>query len=426
MSSVLDALGAELCQEDPGACAAVIQDGRVSAQTCNGRSDLSTGTPNTPGTVFPIASLSKPLTALTVLKLVADGRLDLDGRVGHYLPHYDGEGSSARVRHLLTHTSGIPNFYLLAGFLDGPVRRHHTSQQIMDVFAPLPLQFEPGTRYGYSNSGYRLLDIIIEAVTHRPFAAALDEQVFAPAGMHASRVLDDQVAVDDRATGYQPDGDGWRSPSPISWSIPGGAGGVASTLDDFASFDRALWSMSLCDQRVLDLMAAPTSLQSGRTEGIGMGWVCTSYRGERILSFAGGITGFASFYCHLPDSGTSVVILGNRTDLKVYDLARSILDDIVPPVEPRRHDPLATASSIWDGAYADTLQTVRLAARGSEYELHDGSVVRQLRHLDASMLVDVADDAIWVRLHDEQPRAITVGYPLTWFTGYRDEASSPS
>jgi CubicO group peptidase (beta-lactamase class C family) len=412
-------LTARFASDEPGVVFALLQDGRVVHQACFGQSEIAWQHPAAADTVFAIASLSKPFTALLVLKLVGDGAIDLEGRVSNYLPGYRGAGANVCVKHLLTHTSGIPNFFLLPGFQDGPVRLSHSNQQLIDIFEPLPLQFEPGSRYGYSNSGYRLLDIIIEAVTGRRFGDVLEERVFAPAGMMSSRVLNETNVVARRATGYELDGTDWRLASPVSWSLPVGAGGIATTLDDLISFDRSLWRGELADQRIHALMETPVQLTSGRAEGMAMGCVCTTYRNEQVLSFAGGISGYSSFYGHLPGRGTSLVILSNRDGLEVYDLAREILDTTfdIPAMAATSFERPQIPKE-WSGTYADTLSSVAFRAIGTGYELDDPWTTRNLVHTAAMELIDVSDPGVTVRLHEEDPRAITINYPLTWFTGY--------
>jgi CubicO group peptidase (beta-lactamase class C family) len=164
----------------PGAAVGVACRGGLIYQGCFGLADVEWRQPVTPDTVFALASLSKPLTATTVVLLARDGLINLDAAVGDYLPEYAGPGRAALIRHLLTHTSGIPNFLTLPGFRDGAAHLDHTPAGLTEVFAALPLEFPPGTRYGYSNSGYRLLDIIIEKVTGTPFAEVVAERVFRP------------------------------------------------------------------------------------------------------------------------------------------------------------------------------------------------------------------------------------------------------
>jgi len=421
VEDLFDRLAARFAPDEPGVVFAMLHEGAVVHQGCFGQSEIAWKRPATADSVFAIASLSKPITALLVLKLVEDAAIDLEGRVADYLPDYRGHGADVRVKHLLTHTSGIPNFFLLPGFQDGPVRPFHTNQQLCDVFAPLPLLFEPGSRYCYSNSGYRLLDMIVEAVTGQRFDDVLKERVFIPANMTSSRVLNETDIIPRRATGYEFDGVEWRLASPVSPSLLGGAGGVATSLEDLISFDRALWQDGLASQRVHEQMQTPVRLTSGREEGMGMGWVRTTYRSELVLSFSGGLSGFSSLYCHLPERSASVALLSNRGGLGVFDLATEILDlAFDSPKSTASPSRQPKTSRDWSGFYTDSISRVALRAVPDGYELEDPWQTRLLVHTADLELTEVEALGVTVRLHDEPHAAITINYPLTWFTGYLD------
>lgn len=252
-----------------GAAVAVAYRGETVYQGCFGLAEVEWRQPVTPDTVFALASLSKPLTAITVVLLACDSLIDLDAAVGDYLPGYAGAGRAALIRHLLTHTSGIPNFLTLPGFRDGAAHLDHTPAQLMEVFAALPLEFEPGARYGYSNSGYRLLDIIIGKVTGAPFDEVITERVFRPAGMTGARLLTDRAVIPWRARGYELATDsGLATARHLSMTITGGAGGLAASLQDMLAFDQAMRGHALISPQNERQMHAPTPLTSGRTEGI--------------------------------------------------------------------------------------------------------------------------------------------------------------
>ncbi|HEY1175745.1 MAG TPA: serine hydrolase domain-containing protein, partial [Phytomonospora sp.] len=206
MTDALASLVDEKLTGVPGAAVAVRQGPATQYRSCLGFADLEWRRPVTPATVFRLASLSKPFTALTVRLLAADGVLDLDAPIARHLPGLP-HGDRITPRHLLTHTSGIPNFVARPGFRGETSRRDHTDDEVVALFAGLPLDFAPGTRYGYSNSGYRLLDIIASRATGTPFAELAAAYVFAPAGMAATRVLCDRDIVPERARGYERDGD---------------------------------------------------------------------------------------------------------------------------------------------------------------------------------------------------------------------------
>lgn len=406
---------------DAGIAVALTGGDRPPYVRCHGMAELEWSQPVEPNTVFALASLTKPFTALTVALLARNGLLDLEATVHDYLPAYVGEGRRASLRHLLTHTSGIPNFVTLPGFQDGPAHREHTPDELIAVFAGLPLEFKPGSRYGYSNSGYRLLEVIASTVTRRPFAELLTERVLEPASMTTTRLLNDHDVVPRRARGYatRPDGTSELA-SHLSMSITGGAGGLAASLEDMVAFDTALRGDVLVDPGLDAFMTTPITLPSGRTEGYGLGWVLTEYRGMPVISHAGGIPGFSSFYGRIPQIDLGIVILSNRLGMDCHTLARSLVDVLAqesspgPVVEPLDDVPPPV------GVYRDTLSSVEITRESGRLVLDDRQSTRRLVPDGAGCHVDSADPEVRVRVHTDpgQPPAITVDYPFSWFTGY--------
>jgi D-alanyl-D-alanine carboxypeptidase len=254
----------------PGAALAVVRSGETVFSRCHGMADLEWRQPVTPTTVFRLASLSKPFTALTAMLLARDGLLDLDAPVSRYLSHPLPHAGTVRVRHLLSHTSGIPNFVVQPSFAGRTSRIDHTDEEVVARFASLPLHFEPGSRYSYNNSAYRLLDMVVAGVTGGSFADALTERVLAPAGMTDTRVLSDQEIVPERARGYDADGpDGFANAPYVSMTLPGGAGGMGSTLRDLARFDRALSAGVVADEQMQRRLFQPVTLTGAGARATG-------------------------------------------------------------------------------------------------------------------------------------------------------------
>jgi D-alanyl-D-alanine carboxypeptidase len=408
----------------PGAAVAVVRGGREAYRGCFGLAEVEWRQAVAPDTVFALASLSKPFTATTVMLLSGDGLIDIDAPVSAYLPGYPGPGRAASVRHLLTHTSGIPNFVTLPGFRDHAAHLDHTPSQLIEVFADLPLDFAPGSRYGYSNSGYRLLDIIIEAVTGMPFASVLSERLFGPAGMTTARLLTDRAVIARRARGYEVPGDGTIAAAQhLSMTITGGAGGLAASLDDMIAFDQALRDHRLISPELEQQMLSPVRLASGRTEGYGLGWVLTSYRGTPVASHAGGINGFSSFYGRFPDHDTSIIILANRGGFPCHDLARKITDEIAGLPGPTQTAPApGPIPAALTGTYRDSpAASMHVSVDGSRLLADHGGSTRTMIPVGAATFTDENDPDIRLRVHaaDGNPDAITIDFPFTWFTGYK-------
>jgi CubicO group peptidase (beta-lactamase class C family) len=285
LSSVVDGIDTAIRRvvrsDEPGVAAAVLRGGAVVYRACHGLAELEWSQQIGPDTVFRLASVSKPFTALTVVLLARDGVLDLDAPVAAYLPDSRAIGREVRLRHLLTHTSGLPEFTALPRLAGQFARHDRTSEQILALLSGLKPDFEPGSRHAYSNSGYRLLDLIVERVCGVPFAAVVAERVFGPAGMLSSGQFGDAAVVPRRARGYRPDTTGYVNAPFTSWTVLGGAGGLSSTLTDLCAFEKAMHEHRLVDAEFERLLYAPTPLGSGGPAAYGLGWMLGEHRGGR-------------------------------------------------------------------------------------------------------------------------------------------------
>ncbi len=321
-------LAAFLPRRVPGAALAVVRSGAPVFTHCHGMADLEWRQPVTPTTVFGLASLSKPFTALAILLLADDGLLDVAAPITEYLPDHPDRWHRITVAHLLTHTSGIPELVPRQGF---DFRVDHTDAEIRMLLAGLPLRFEPGTRYGYTGSGYRLLDMIAAAVSGTKFANLVAERVFAPAGMVDSRVLTDDDVVPERASGYRHRDNGFANAPHVSATIPGGASGIGSTLADLLRFDAALRHGAFADASLHERMYTPVRLTGGATAAYGMGWRLCTYRGWRVKYHDGGVTGFSCIYLRVPERDTSIVLLTNLEPFECRATARWLMDRMLDP-----------------------------------------------------------------------------------------------
>lgn len=260
---------------------------------------------NTPETVFRIGSVSKQFTAALVLRLAERGLIDLDALAGEYWSDCPPAWSEITVRHLLGHTSGIPNVTDREDYLELCLRPLRPSQSLM-LIVDLPLEFAPGTRWSYSNSGYLLLASIAETVGEKSFEALLEEQVFAPLGLArtGSEVRTGPVAA--MARPYAQTAAGAIVPGPpIDMNFPAGGGGLHSTVDDLARWLRALGARELLAAASWDAML---------TEGpgnYGLGVMVGAVAGEPIVHHGGSINGFESWVALFPERDLQVVVLSN-------------------------------------------------------------------------------------------------------------------
>lgn len=428
MPAATDALLAAFVPDRvPGAALAVVRSGSPVFTHCHGMADLEWRQPVTSTTVFRLASLSKPFTALAILLLSDDGLLDVDTPITEYLPDCPDDWRRVTVRHLLTHTSGIQNFVLQPGFAERTSRLDHTDEQLRALFADLPLHFEPGTRYGYSNSGYRLLDMIGAHVTGMPFADVLRQRVFGPAGMVDTRVLTDDDIIAERASGYRRTPDGFTNAPYLSMTIPGGAGGVGSTLADLLRFDAALRHGAFADASLHERMYSPVRLACGRTESYGMGWGLSTYRGRHMKHHAGGIEGFSCVYVRVPEEDVSVIMLTNLELFHCVVPARRLIDSMLtlPRAAQKPVDLPDDALRVRAGTYADPISEFTVEPRhGGLAVTMDGHRHRMLP-LDRHTFVDEEDSDTVLTFHDGDPdEPATMTFPMWSCTGYRVPSSA--
>ncbi|MEV6603526.1 serine hydrolase domain-containing protein [Kutzneria sp. NPDC051319] len=415
-------LDCHLRSQVPGAALALTHAGEPILTKCYGLADLARRQLVQPTTVFRLASLSKPFTALVIMLLERDGLLDVDAPIRYYLPGYPAHAARVTVQHLLTHTSGIPNCTGQPGYVDIMSNSRRTDADLLACFVEAGLDFEPGSRYGYSNSGYRLLDMIAEQVTGMPFGTIVTERIFAPAGMHHSLLLNDTTNTSDLARGYTGSADSFGNAAYVNIALTGGAGGIGSTLEDLLRFDQALRTESIADAALQRRLFSPTRLATGRAEGYGLGWKLGAYRGHGLIYHGGAIQGFTCLYLRLPDDDLGIILLTNLQGFPARNIARRLIDTVLeqPPVE-RPLIPLPqSAVDSRAGAYANTDHRLDITAELGHLIVSFLDRCHRMAPVDRTIYVAQDDPDITLTFHDGGPEAAcTLHYPLWWCTAYR-------
>ena len=284
----------------------VAVDGRPVLREGIGLANRELGVANTADLKFRIGSITKQFTATAILQLQEAGKLSLDDPVSKYYPAAPASWAKITIRHLLTHTSGIPSYTSLAGFFDGPARLTHTPEELIRLTQDKPLEFEPGSKFAYDNSGYILLGYIVEKASGQPYAAYLKQHIFGPLGMAGSG-YDSSEIIPGRAMGYEPAPQGgWRNASFLDMSVPFAAGSLYSTVDDMLKWDQAIYAARLLQ---------PASLKAMFTDygnHYGFGWVIDQKWGRDRIWHNGGINGFVSSFQRYPKNRVTVVVLSNE------------------------------------------------------------------------------------------------------------------
>lgn len=278
--------------KSPGASVAVLRDGQVVFMKAYGMADVEKGVPNSPATIFRLASVTKTFTAIAVLQLVESGKLKLDDTLSKYVPEFPNS-EKIQISQLLSHMAGVPDFVSL------------------EEAGRKGLEFAPGTRINYSNNGYHLLGKVIEKVSGQPWDEYLKQRIFTPLGMlHTG--YDNTPSLAGRATPYVAGADGAYAAIPLPDAREAYAGGgLYSTVEDMARWVQALPLGKLLRPETLELATTPGTLADGRRTSYGYGWMTSTFRGLREVGHGGDITGYNSFVARYPDEKLTVIVLEN-------------------------------------------------------------------------------------------------------------------
>jgi CubicO group peptidase (beta-lactamase class C family) len=300
--------------DGPGAAVIVVRDEETLFRSASGMADMELGVTLTPENVFRIGSISKQFTAAGILLLEEEGKLNVSDDINKYLPDYPTQGHTIRIEHLLSHTSGIFNYTSIPGYFDGDaIRKDVTTEELIDVFANLPMNFSPGDQYSYSNSGYVLLGAIIEKVSGKTYAEYIQTAIFDKLGLTNSYHGGPQIIL-NRANGYQGEAGHYSNAAYLSMTQPHGAGALLSTVDDLAKWSNALFEGELLSQASLKKMITDFELNDGEHAGYGFGLAVGERFGEREISHNGGIHGFSTSGIWLPEQKIYVAVLSNNAD----------------------------------------------------------------------------------------------------------------
>ena len=342
----------------PGCAVGVSQKARVLYEQGFGLANLETGTPITPQTVFEAASIAKQITAMSVMLLARDGKLSLNDDIRKYIPELPDYGTPITIRHLLTHTSGLRDFFEMLILARGRFEEDRvTEADMMDIVTrQKALNFKPGDEYLYSNTGYALLGIIVKRVSGqslRDFAAA---QIFAPLGMRSTLFRDNYTTlVRGRAEGYARRGSEWRSSTP-NFDVYGSTN-LFTTVGDLLAWSENLDHPRVGDSAIVRTMSTSAVLNNGDSTNYGFGLSLWNDRGTIVVEHEGGDPGFRSYLGRYPQYGFSVAVLCNIPSNPV-SLGHAIADIYLN--RPRTSQPPASVKTI-------TLPPDKLARRAGIY-----------------------------------------------------------
>ena len=376
----VDAVFSAFDATTPGCAVGVGKNGNVLFAKGYGMADLEHHVPISAKTMFYMASVSKQFTALTVLTLAKEGRLDLKDSVRKYVPELPAWANKMTVYQLLTHTSGVRDYFTLGQLSGLPGETVYTDDLVLRILGRQQgPNFDPGTQFLYSNSGYVLLSIIVKRVTGKPLNDVARGVVFGPLGMTATLFQHDHSGlIDNKAYGYDRRNGTWHASNSMLDVV--GDGGLYSSVDDMMR-----WMSNFDAPKVgadsLSVMEEPGKLGDGKPIAYGMGLAPGMYRGLKVIDHSGGLAGYRTEDMWFPTERLAVVVLCNSGAANPTQLGQRVADlylkdaPLPAPASP------ATATQI-DNKPEVAVDPKLLDAYVGDYELRPGFVISFVRDGD--------------------------------------------
>lgn len=318
-------------QSIPGIAVGVLHEGKLVYAKGFGKANLEWNLPVTPDTIFMIGSISKPMLSVGINLLAERGKLGLDDPVSKHIPGTPASWQGITLRHLLNHTSGIrresPAF-------DGDKARPDI-ELISATFAS-PLDFPTGSKSQYCNVCYFTLAEVITRVSGESWRTFMAREVFAPAGMSATRTTSNVDLIPQRASSYEfKDG---RMLNVPEWAAVRPSGAFVSSLNDMAKWEAALFANKILKAETLAAMAQPGLLSDGKVAqfgapgaGYGLGWATSQFQGQRRVAHGGSLAGFRSIHARYPESGLAIILLTNGAGARTDRIEALIAAKVLAP-----------------------------------------------------------------------------------------------
>ena len=299
------------------------KDGKPLVAKGYGYANVEWQIPNTTTTKFRVGSITKQFTSMLVMQLREQGRIKLEDSMCVYVTPCPDTWKPVTIHHLLTHTSGIPTYTAIPAWREVNMMPK-TTDQIIAFFRDMPLQWAPGERYAYNNSGYFLLGVIIEKITGRKYEQALQEMILTPLGLSDTGYDWTKSIIPRRAAGYTGVGALLANTPPLDMQQPYAAGSMYSTVEDLLKWDQALYTTRLLPEAAKQIMWTPFR------ENYAYGWnigepTASAFGGHRRILHGGGINGFSAMIVRIPETRMTVIVLCNNDSGSASSVARDIM-----------------------------------------------------------------------------------------------------
>jgi CubicO group peptidase (beta-lactamase class C family) len=284
----------------------VAKGGKIIFEKGYGFANIELNVPNTPDTKFRLGSITKQFTATAIMQLQERGKLSVEDPICKFIDNCPETWKPVTVHNLLTHTSGIPSYTNMPEFRQPKLMRVPLSPiEIAMLSKDKPLEFQPGEKMTYNNTGYVLLGHIVEKASGEKYADYLKNHIFSPLDMNDSGYDDTRTILRNRASGYSRTADGYRNADFLDMSLPHAAGSLYSTVRDLYRWDRALYGDKAVSRKSLEKMFTPVK------NNYGYGFVISSTSNRKQIAHGGGINGFSTVLSRFPDDDAVVIVLSN-------------------------------------------------------------------------------------------------------------------
>ena len=308
----------------------VSDQGKIIFKKGFGMANMEWDIPNQPNTKHRLGSITKQFTAMLILQLVAEGKLNLQEPITKYLPDYPkATGDIITTHHLLTHTSGIPNYTSFPKFMADESRNTYSPEEFVKKFDEKELDFTPGEKFSYSNSGYFLLGVLVEKISGKTYEQMLQDKIFTPLNMNDTGYDNHGEILKNRATGYEKKGQGYENSRYIDMSVPYSAGSMYSTVEDLFKWDQSLYTNNILPKAYMSIYFKPYMPAFGNAHyaygwGVGYAKIGKSTDSIYAIGHGGGINGFNTNISRTTSNKSLIVLLNNTGGAPLNDITRAI------------------------------------------------------------------------------------------------------
>jgi len=392
VTSELDSLfNAVFSKNAPGGAVLVAKGENIIFQQAFGLASLELGSPMRNEHVFRLGSLTKQFTAMCILQLVESGKLSLKDPVSKYLPDYP-RGNEITIEALLTHTAGVANYTGLPSFTEKLKRQDLSPAALVDLFKSQPLDYAPGTRHLYSNSGYVLLGYLIEKISGQTYSDYISEHIFKPLGMNSSGYEQGTAIVPGKIPGYRGNNGTYQQAPYLSMTLPYAAGSLYSNTADLFSWYRALASGKVISHTNIQKAFCNYQMPNGMSAGYGYGWETGNVQGHPSVKHTGVINGFFTDVVYLPKEQLLVIMLSNNEYIGDLDIPASKAAAIALG-KPYMFNQMQLSKAIlktYSGVYTNPVQGERLIT------YQDGELVFHVKGGGKTRLIPYAKDQFYL------------------------------